>query len=320
MKNKSLLSFVIPCYRSELTIENVVNEIIDAVKNRTEYEIILVNDCSPDNVENVIKRICGKNKKVKLISLARNFGQHAALMAGYSAAKGDIIISLDDDGQTPADEVFKLIDGINKGADVVYARYQRQMQNVFRSFGTRVNQIMMEVLTDKPKAVDVTSYFAMKRFVLLEILKYRNPYPYIGGLICRVTRNIINVPVNHRSRQTGRSGYTINKLLALWLNGFTAFSIKPLRIASVMGGIVAAFGFIYGSFIILRKIFVPSNGLVGWSSTVAIILFIGGMLMLMLGLTGEYIGRIYISLNNSPQYVIKGGINYKNTGKKKTEE
>lgn len=300
------ISFVIPCYRSERTVEGVVAEIRDTMQGIPEYayDIVLVNDCSPDNTFAVIKALCGKYDNITGIDLARNFGQHAALMAGLRRTDGGIVVCLDDDGQTPADEVGKLIRGIENGSDVVYASYENKQHSAFRNFGTWMNDLMTRVMLGKPKELHLTSYFAAKRFVVDSMLAYENSYPYIIGLVLRATKNISNVPVKHRSREIGTSGYTIKKLLALWFNGFTAFSIMPLRIATVTGAAFAGAGFIYGIYTIVKKFVNPGVPL-GFSSLMAAIVFIGGMLMIMLGLIGEYIGRIYISINNSPQYVVK---------------
>ena len=295
----SKISFVIPCYRSARTIEGVVAEIQDTMAAIPQYvyEIILVNDCSPDETFEVIKALCVRYNNITGISLARNFGQHAALMAGLRRAGGDIIVCLDDDGQTPADEVGKLLAGIENGSDVVYASYENKHHSAFRNFGTWMNDIMTRMMLGKPKELHLTSYFAAKRFVVDSMLRYENSYPYIIGLVLRATRNISNVPVNHRSREVGTSGYTMKKLLGLWFNGFTAFSILPLRIATITGVIFAGAGFIYGIYTVVKKFVNPQVPL-GFSSLMAAVVFIGGMLMIMLGLIGEYIGRIYISINN----------------------
>lgn len=300
------LSFVIPCYGSETTIEIVVNEIRETLKQRPEYdyEIILVNDCSPDRVWPRIRALALADSHITGIDLAKNFGQHAALMAGYRHCTGDLIISLDDDGQTPACELFTLVDKMKEGWDVVYASYAHKMHSGFRNFGTWMNERMTESLIGKPKGLRVTSYFIMRRFIADEILRYENAYPYIEGLIFRATRNIANVPVTHHERMVGESGYTFSKLLALWFNGFTAFSVKPLRIATFCGSACACIGFLYGIYVVIRKL-VDSSIEMGWSSIIASIFFLGGLILIMLGMIGEYIGRIYISINNAPQYTIR---------------
>lgn len=311
-ESKKKVSFIIPCYRSEKTLEGVVKEIRDTMEtlDSYQYDIFLVNDCSPDDTFGVIRKLCNQYDNITGINLAKNFGQHSALMAGLRKSDGDIVVCLDDDGQTPANEVGKLLAGIEAGSDVVYAQYDTKKHSAFRNFGTWMNDIMTRVMLGKPKDLHLTSYFAAKRFVVDSMLAYENSYPYIIGLVLRATKNITNVPVKHRSREIGSSGYNINKLLGLWFNGFTSFSILPLRIATVAGSIFAALGFLYGIYTIIKRLVNPAVP-IGFSSTMSAIVFIGGMLMLMIGLVGEYIGRIYISINNSPQYVIREEIGHK---------
>ncbi len=304
------LSFVIPCYRSERTIENVVNEIIETVKTREnyDYEIILVNDGSPDNVIDVIKNICLKNDKVKCINLGKNFGQANAKMAGYKYTNGDYIFSLDDDGQIAVDELYKLVDKLDEGYDVVFAKYEQKKHSFFRNLGSKINNKMANILIGKPKELVVTSFVVMRPFVVKEIIKYKNPYPYPLGIITSATNKITNVQTNHRKRQSGESGYNLKRLLKLWVNGATNFSVKPLRIAIIIGIISAMAGFGYGTFAIIQRLF-NSNIQSGWSSIVAIILFMGGIILCVLGIMGEYLGRIYMALNNIPQYVISEKLN-----------
>lgn len=306
--DKKLLSFVIPCYRSQNTILKVVDEIERTVKTRDgyDYEIILVNDCSPDDVWSVIADLARRNSRVTAINLAKNFGQHSALLAGYNHCSGDYVISLDDDGQTPADELYKLVDKLNEGFDVVYASYGEVHQNLIRRLGSNFAKAMSDYMFDiKGDKNHGSSYYIAKKFIIDEMIKYKNPYPYMGGLILRVTRNIGFVFVTHRDRMEGRSGYSFKGLVNLWLNGFTAFSVKPLRIGSYIGFLSSILGILYAIYIIIKKLFINPDLQTGWSSIISVVMIIGGIIMLMLGLIGEYIGRIYICINNSPQYVIK---------------
>lgn len=307
------LSFVIPCYRSEKTVSMVVKEITETMREHTDYsyEVILVDDASPDNVYSVIEQLCEEDKEhLKGIQFSKNFGQHAALMAGYRQTEGDIIISLDDDGQTPVFEVFNLIKELDKGYDVVYASYEKIKQSGFRILGSKVNKKMMEIMVGKPKNIDANSFFVAKRFIIDEVLRYDNSYPYLGGLIFRTTKNVGSVVVQQRERQDGTSGYSFKKLLSLWVNGFTAFSTKPLQVASIVGVVFAIIGFVMGIVTLVNK-FVNPLVPMGYSTIVSLLLIIGGIIMLILGMIGEYIGRIYLSLNKSPQYVVKNEINCK---------
>lgn len=301
------ISFVIPCYRSERTIETVVAEIRETVSARAQsfdYEIVLVNDCSPDNVWQVIQKLAAADPKIKGICLAKNFGQHSALMAGYGHASGDYIVSLDDDGQTPASETFKLVDKLEEGFDVVYGYYQHAAQHLFRRLGSWVNKKMAENIIGQPRSLKTTSFFIMRDFIAKEIVNYKHPFAYISGLVFRATKNLGNVEVKHRRRLEGRSGYTLAGLIGLWINGFTAFSVKPLRAATYIGLLCAIMGFAAGIFVVYQKLTHPEVP-VGYSSILASLMFIGGMIMLLLGLIGEYVGRIYICMNQSPQYVIR---------------
>ena len=301
-----MVSFVIPCYRSEITLPKVVKELQETMEQLAQYryEIILVNDCSPDNTWNTIRQLC-QDDRIRGISMAKNFGQHSALMAGFCHTKGEYVIALDDDGQTPANEAGKLLEALENGADAVYASYEHKKHTAFRNWGSHLNERMLRHMLNKPKELYVSSYFGVKRFVVDEMVRYKNCYPYVLGLVLRSTKNIVNVPVNHRQREVGNSGYTFQKLVTLWFNGFTAFSIKPLRIATCMGAGFAAIAFLYGIFTIVKKLVLGAEVAVGFSALMTVLVFLGGMLMLMLGLIGEYIGRIYISINNSPQYVIR---------------
>ena len=222
-----LISFVIPCYCSEKTIGAVVDEVIEKVGRQTkyDYEIILVNDCSKDGTASVITALARENHKIVAVDFSRNFGQHSALMAGFQKVLGEYVVCLDDDGQMPIESVFDLIKELEKGADVAFGQYEEIKQKWARNMGSMVNVWMTELLLEKPKSVFMSSFWAGKRFVIEEVLRYDAAYPYIGGLLLRVTRNMVSIPVKQRERTAGRSGYTFFKLLNLWMNGFTAFSV-----------------------------------------------------------------------------------------------
>ena len=305
----SLVSCVIPCYCSSATISAVIEEIERAAALRTDYdlEIILVNDGSPDDgaTARAIATLAEQSARIVAINLARNFGQHAAIMAGCAQVHGDIVVCLDDDGQTPADEMFKLVDKVAEGYDIVYASYSGHKQhNIFRNMGSKFNYWCNHVLMGIPRDLEQTSYFACKRFVVDSALRYENPYPYIEGLLFQAVQSYCNVPVVHRAREVGASGYSLHKLVSLWANGFTAFSVVPLRIATIAGLLFAVVGFVLTVVLIVQRLLDPSTN-EGWTSLMAGLLVIGGLIMLLLGVLGEYVGRIYLSLNKIPQYVVR---------------
>ena len=305
---KDTISFVIPCYNSSKTIENVTTNIISSISKYYQYEILLINDGSKDNTISILTKLAKTNKKIKVIDFSQNFGQHSAIIAGLRYAKGSIIVCLDDDGQTPPSESIKLIKAIQNGSDIVYAKYKTKNHSAFRNFGSKLNDKMACWLLNKPKELYISSFFACKNFIAKEMIKYNNPYPYIQGLALRSTTNIVNVETEHLSRKEGKSNYSFTKLVKLWLNGFTSFSVKPLRISSFVGFACSFFGFIYGIILIIKKL-TNQTQVLGYSSIMSVLLFLGGIILIVLGLIGEYLGRIYISINNSPQYVIKNKIN-----------
>lgn len=306
---KTLVSLVIACYRSEHTIRTVVDEIAAtfAANETYDYELILVNDCSPDNVWDVLRDAADASERVTAINLAKNMGRIPALMAGFRVSKGDVVVVLDDDGQCPMDRVFDLLNPVTGETDydVAIADYPVKKQGFFKGIGSRVNERMTRIILEKPKDVRFNNFLAMRRYVVNEVMRYENPYPYLTGLVLRTTRRIVNIPMEERERLYGGTTYTFKKLVSLWMNGFTAFSVKPLRLATVFGFFTAIVGFLWGLIIVIRKIVNPGEILAGYSSLMAVILVVGGVLMLMLGLVGEYIGRIYISINRSPQYVVR---------------
>lgn len=301
-----LISVIIPCYNSAETIDAVVHEVLDEFKKYGQYEceIILINDASKDNTFSVLRNLFNTFDNIVCIDFSRNFGQHSAIMAGLSKANGEFVLCMDDDGQTDPHEMFKLINSLDESTDVVYARYIEKKHGFIRGVSSYINDKMVCVLLNKSKDLQVTSYFIMKRYVVLQILKYTNPYPYVLGLVLRTTTHIKNVEILHKERELGKSGYSFKKLLALWINGFTSFSVLPLRFATLFGFVFSISGFIFAIYIIINKLLNPDIA-AGWSSLISTILFTSGVILIVLGLLGEYIGRSFISINNSPQYVIR---------------
>lgn len=297
------ISFVIPCYYSEKTLAPVVENIINEFSNRP-IEIVLVNDGSTDGTFSVIQELCAKYEFIKGVNLAKNFGQDGARMAGYRFCTGDYIVSLDDDGQNPPAEAHKLIAKLEEGYDVVFGKYTVKKHSWFKNFGSKVNDRMANIVIGKPKDITLCSYFVMTKFVAEEIIKYNGAFPYVWGLILRSTNRIANAVIEHREREVGETTYTFAKLLGLWLNGFTAFSVKPLRMASFLGVLFAAFGFLFVTYILIATLFFGATTQ-GWASLMSMLLIIGGTLMMMIGLLGEYVGRIYLNGNKAPQFVIR---------------
>jgi glycosyltransferase involved in cell wall biosynthesis len=309
---QTLLSFVIPCYRSEKTIDMVINEIIETVGLRSEYdyEIIAVNDCSPDNVLQILKARAERDPKVKVLSFSKNMGKHAAVLAGYAVAQGDFVVDLDDDFQSPVHELWRLLETVaNDECDYATARYRKKRQSFSKRLGSNINLLMSSIMLEKPADLRFENFSVMKRFVSKEVIKYRHPFPYLEGLVLRVTQRIGTVEMDQRERgDNSGTGFTLRKSLSLWLNGLTAFSVKPLRVASLLGAMVATSGFAFAAYLIVQRLRYPEI-VAGYSSIMATMLITSGIIMLLLGLIGEYLGRVYICINAAPQYVVKDSFN-----------
>jgi glycosyltransferase involved in cell wall biosynthesis len=306
------ISFVIACYNSEKTLRTVVEEVCNTLLiENLEYEIILVNDGSSDRTLDIIKKLCESNSKIKGINLSKNFGQQHAIIAGFNFVKGNLVAYCDDDGQSPVSELNKFILKINEGYDMVFAKYPNQKRGFFNGIGAYLNNKMLKYLFNKPTDLSFGNFWIAKKFIVDEVIKCKNPRLYLGGVFLSITSNMANVECMQRKRLNGKSNYSFLKLVTVWLNGLTAFSIAPLRIASFTGGIIALIGIFYLIYIIFDKLTNP-NILIGYSSLMSVILFIGGMLMMMMGVLGEYIGRIYSNMNTLSQFVVQQKINIDN--------
>ncbi|MEA2016074.1 MAG: glycosyltransferase, partial [Actinomycetota bacterium] len=293
------LSIVIPVYNSEKTIFEVARQIEGTLGGKLEYELILVNDGSADASYEECRKLSESNDFIKFINLSKNFGQHNAVLAGLKFAGGKLIAVMDDDLQSPTDEIWKLINKIREGYDVVYAGYIYKKHNLLRNMGSKINGLMERILLKKPEGIKTSSYFIIRKYIVKEIIKYEGPYPYVAGLILRITANIAIVNVSHKERPYGKSNYSFIKLLKLWVNGFTNFSVKPLRIALFTGILIAFIGFVLSIVLIIRK-FVEPGIAIGWTSIIVAVFIFSGIQLISVGLIGEYVGRSFLSLNKQP--------------------
>lgn len=301
-----LISIAIPCYNSSQTLPFVIEEIkkVFSLKSEYAYQIVLVNDNSPDNTYEVICGLCRQDSNIIGIDLSKNYGQASAQMAAIRYVKGDVVVFMDDDGQHPATEIFRLIEKVQEGYDLVYAHFAHKKHSCFKRITSWLNAKVLEATNRKPKGIYISSYFALSKFAAEALKNYQSPFPSIGGYLLQVTRKIVDVEISHRERIAGTSNYSLRKLFRLWIQGMTNFSIVPLRLSSIIGMLSAVLGFIYGIVLIIQKLINP-NVFLGYTSLMAVILVIGGLLMIMVGILGEYVGRIYILLSNMPQYNIR---------------
>lgn len=302
------LSIVIPVYRGERTIEPLVHKLFEHLAGRYRLEIVLVNDGSPDDSAAVCRRLAARHSQVKFINLSRNFSEHNAVMAGLNYATGQYVVIMDDDFQNPPAEVVKLVEEARKGYDVVFSYYAHKRHNPLRNLGSWFNNLVASVLLDKPRDLYLSSFKALNRFVVGELVKYDGPYPYIDGLILRFTRNYSRVLVAHDPRHEGKSGYTLRKLVGLWLNMFTNFSVLPLRLASYAGFLFSIIGLGTAGVFAVEKLIDPSIQ-AGWTSVIVSLFIVGGVQLFALGMIGEYLGRLFLKDNGRPQFVVRESLN-----------
>lgn len=306
-----MYSIVIPCYKSSESIDEVVECTIDEMykMNKKEIEFVLVNDCSPDEGKTIkkLRELAERHDFVKVVDLAKNVGQHNAVMAGLRHAAGDVIISMDDDMQTRPSELHKMFAEFENGYDVVYGCYPEKKHNAFRNFGSWFNRVTVTWLLQKPKEIRSSSFWIMRRFVKDSIVTYTGPHTYLLGLILRTTHNIKSVEVQHFEREHGNSGYTLKSLVALWSN-IIGFTSKPLQLAMELGYFISGCSILAVIIVFVKKMIQPDLS-AGWASTIIAIFFSLGVILIFMGLIGEYVGRMYIQINNEPQYVVREKIN-----------
>lgn len=307
-----LISVAIPCYRSEKTLPHVVSSIQNAFADRPEhdYQIILVNDGSPDQgaTYRTIQELCRKDRKIVGVNMSRNFGQSRAKMAALEYVRGDCVVFMDDDGQHPTDGIFTLVEKLQEGYDVVFAQFPKKKHSLFKRVTSDLFRKVQEMLLVKPRGISISSFYILSKFAADTLRQYHSPSPSVGAYLLNVTTKFANVSIEHKSRIAGESNYTLKKMFALALTSMTNFTMIPLRFSAVIGAAAACLGFLYGLILVIQKLVFPSV-VIGYTSQMAVMLLLGGLILLVLGIIGEYIGRIYMILSDLPQYVVRETVN-----------
>lgn len=315
-----LVSVVVPCYNSEHTIEKLVDLVTAEFEKLPGYEceFVLVNDYSRDDTYGAIRRLCEKYQFVKGINFAKNFGQHNAIMAAMNHARGDLILGMDDDLQHSPDQIPLLLSKLEEGYDVVYGIYDQRKFSPWKNFTGAVSKFLLWHLLDRPKDIQISSFWVCRKYVRDEIIKFDGYNAYLQILFFRTTHNMANVIIRHHERESGQSNYTFRRGMALMLSTLN-FTVIPLRLATFFGMLFSAAGFIGALVVLIRKILYPSIA-VGWSSLMCSLLILFGICFLMLGIIGEYIGKLILNVNRTPQYVIKDKINIESTLEEKKDD
>ena len=298
------LSIVVPVYRGATTVGALV-EALSALRPAGGLEIVLVNDGSPDNSGEVCRKL-QRTATVPLtyIEHARNFGEHNAVMTGLRHARGAYVITMDDDLQNPPEEVIRLYDHARLGGwDVVYTRYAKKEHEGWRNLGSRFANGVADLLLDKPKGLYLSSFRCMSALAVREVAKYSGPYPYVDGLLMQVTQRLDSIEVKHLPRAEGRSNYTLKRLVLLWLNLATNFSVLPLRLAILAGAAMGLLGLLAAAVVIFEGLSGETPS--GWASMMTVVLLVSGVQFLILGVLGEYVGRAFLSANGKPQGVVR---------------
>ncbi len=305
-----LISIIIPCYRSEKSISKVMDELVDLFSKQTtyDYEIIAINDSSPDKVWDVLLEYATHNKKIKVIDLAVNCGKHRALLAGFSFVSGEYIVTLDDDDQCPIDLIWELVKPLSSGYDMAIAKYNVKKESKLKVMGSNVNNLMSRWIFNKPSNIVFSNFIARKRFVVDAMTNYHLPYAYLEGLSLQITRNIAMVEMQERKGQRAKSGFTLSKSFSLLLNGYTTFSTKPIHIIGYSGVVMFISSLVY-FIVLLINAFASTNIDYKYHLLFAVFLFVMSLLFLSLQLLGEYIGRILVSQHSANQFVIRQKVN-----------
>ena len=299
------LSIVVPVYNSEKSLPVLLERLAELLPTLVDqFEVILVNDASRDGSATVIERAAEERTWVIGIELMRNFGQHNALLAGIRNARFQTIVTMDDDLQNPPSEVKRLVEHARAtGKDVVYTRYAVKQHAYWRNLGSRFANWVADVLMEKPKGLYLSSFRCMSAFLVEQVTRYEGPFPYVDGLIMQATQAIDTIEVAHLPRASGRSNYTMKRLVRLWLNIFVNFSVMPLHLSTIAGFALSLIGLIGVVSVVLEALFFEPPQ--GWASLMAATLLLSGVQLLILGILGEYMGRLFLTANRKPQTVVR---------------
>jgi len=305
------LSVVIPVYGSAAILPELarrLQEVLEVTYGAGSFEVVMVEDCGPDHAWQVIVKLAASRPWLRAIQLRKNAGQHNAIMAGLRQARGRFIVTMDDDLQHDPEDIPRLVATLEAGYDLCYAQFEDRQHALWKRLGSRFNDVVASRLLRKPKGLYLSPFRAVRRAIRDEALRYEGPFVYVDGLLLQSTNNIATIQAQHHARSDGQSGYSLRKSISLWLQMATSFSVTPLRFVSIAGIAASCIGFLRAVVVFVSKLMSPGLP-VGWASLIIAVLMMGGLQLLALGAIGEYVGRVLLSLNRRPQYVVRRLLN-----------
>ncbi|HEY3491078.1 MAG TPA: glycosyltransferase family 2 protein [Candidatus Deferrimicrobiaceae bacterium] len=305
IESRVRLSIVIPVYNGATTIETLTDAVVSANPGYR-LQVVLVNDASFDASRAICTGIARRHSgTVTFVDLARNVGEHNAVMAGLAHATGDFCVIMDDDFQNPPAEAYRLADeAVRSGRDIVFAAYPVKRHHWARNLGSRLVNAAARRLMKLPDGLYLSSFKCLSRFAVNHVTAYRGPFPYVDGLALRVTRNIGVITTTHAPTRKDRSGYTASKLLRLWATMSVNFSVVPLRVSTLLGVFFSLLGIAGAVYATVEKLQNPGLP-IGWPSLIVAITLFSGVQLLILGVVGEYLGQLVLTVNGTPQYVVR---------------
>lgn len=306
-KTTGIYSIVIPVFNGEKSIEELY-ERVKIIFNQIDkkFEIIFVDDNSKDNSFEVLCKLHEKYNNVKIIQLARNFGQHKALLCGMHYINGEYVITMDDDLQHPPEEIPKLINAMDRNPeiDVVIGKYDTKKHNLIRNMGTKLTNWFTSMIFKKDKNLKLTSFRLMKRYIVDALLESQTITPRIGTMLLQVNSRILNINIHHETRKYGRSGYSFNRLVKDFFNNIITNSDWPLRVVGKLG-ILSCIGSFGLALYYVSRYFIRGISIAGWTTLTVLLLFFSGLILLSLGILGNYMVLILKETKKMPLYVIR---------------
>jgi polyisoprenyl-phosphate glycosyltransferase len=300
--SKVEISIVVPVYRSEDCLEELQKQ-ISTVLAQVPYELILVNDKSPDRSWEKIVELAEKSKSIKGASLKKNAGQDNAIMAGLGLANGNYVVVMDDDLQHSPSDILKLYNKCREGFDICYGLFTEKKQSLWKNLGSKLNEHVAEFFLKKPRGLYLSPFKIMSASLVQEVVQYKGPYPYLDGIVLSLTSNITQLELQHHPRYGGKGNYNLMKSVSVFLKHVTGFSLYPLRLATLIGVLAAALSFLLGAYFLVEYLTMEVH-VEGWTSLAVLVVFFNGLILMCLGMIGEYIGRVYLTLTSKRQYVI----------------